>query len=180
MPKGILLLNGLDDAIADFDRIVSDIDVESTLALKESLDPIKNRMKANARTYLSKTESTETLINSIGFNVGKPKEGIISASVGVYIDKQYKYPKTSGQNRTYSAPMVAFFHEVGVRPHSTVASHRLAHKSPNGNRKQAGNNTSTGIHGGLPAQPFLTNAFDSMSENIIETIAKRLNNSIKG
>lgn len=114
------------------------------------------------------------MINSISHNVSV-KDGIINASVGVY-DMSNKTGSSDRliSGRHISEPLIAYFYETGIRPHSTAYGARLAHKSRRGKeRGQEG-----GLHRGSPPIPFLSKAFDSLSSNIIVEIANRLNKSI--
>ena len=171
MARGIIHLDGLDDVIADFDRVVGDIEIESTRALNDSLSTISNQMKINLLSVI-KGDSTGTLYRSIGHHVGKPKEGLISASVGVYETKGVVYPKTANQGRTYSAPMVAYFIEFGTQASSTSSGARAANSGRKS--KKQGNSMSKGT----PPKPFLSNAFDNGAEGIMSTIEEYLNKSI--
>lgn len=171
MAKGLVYIDGIDDVINDFDRVVGDIETESTAALNKSLGGIEATMKSNLMSVI-KGNSTGTLYKSIGHHVGKPKDGIITGSVGVYETRGIEYPKTANQGRTYTAPMVAYFIEFGTQASSTSSGARAANKGRKA-RKQGKR-----MRQGTPPKPFLSNAFDSGAENITKTIVERLNKSI--
>ena len=167
MAKGLLYIDGLDDVIADFDRIVGDIEIESAAALEESLTDIENQMKSNAKSVFTDGYTKGVMVNSISHKVSV-KDGFVSASVGVYDMSR----KTGSSNRRIPEPIIAYWYEFGIQPHSTSSGARAENKG-----KKAKGQTGR-MHQGSPPRPFLSSAFDSMSENIILTIAKRLNKSI--
>ena len=167
MASGLVHLDGLDDVLADFDRVVSDIEIESRKSLETSLTNIENTMKSNARTMLDKGYATGVMVDSIGHHVGKNYDGVITSSVGVYWDG-VKNPK-----RRVTPPVLARMYEVGIRPHSTSSGARLEHKSGRKAKNQTGN-----LHRGSPPIPFLSSAFDFGSGSIFEDLKKSLNNSI--
>lgn len=167
MAKGIISIEGVDDVLADFDRIVGDIEVESTKSINKSLSTIELKMKNNARTMLDKGYSKGRMIDSIGHHVGKIYDGVITSSVGVYHDG------VSDPKRRVTAPVLALMYENGIRPHSTSSGARLAHKTGRKEKNQTGN-----LHRGSPPIPFLSSAFDASSGSIFEDLKAALNNSI--
>lgn len=172
MAKGSVTVQGIDAVIDDFNSIVEGIEPAVKKANETSLSKIESRMKINAQTMLE--VDSGVMVRSIGHHVGDKINGVITSSVGVYIMQGVEYPKTAGQNRTYTAPMVAFFHESGVRPHSTTDGARLAHKS---GRKAKGQDAN--IHGGFAPTPFLSSAFDAGSADIFEELRKNLNKNVE-
>ncbi len=171
MAKGIVYIDGVDDVLLDFDRIVDDIEIESKKSMNASLDKIEKQMQANVTSMFDKGYSKGRMIESIGHHVGKNYDGIITSSVGVYHDG-IRDPK-----RRTTAPVLALMYEAGIRPHSTASGARLAHKS---GRKEKGQVTGKKgiLHRGSPPIPFLSSAFDVGSASIFEDLRKALNNSI--
>lgn len=127
MAKGLIHLDGLDDVIADFDRIVGDIEIESVAALNESLSAIETQMKSNARSVFTDGYTKGVMVNSISHAVSA-KDGYISASVGVYDMSN----KTGSSERRIPETVIAYWYEFGIQPHSTSSGARAANK---GDRK---------------------------------------------
>lgn len=167
MAKGSLHIDGLDDILSDFNRVVGDIEKESVSALNESLTEIEVQMKNNARSVFTDGYTKGVMVNSISHTVSI-KDGMITASVGVYDMSN----KTGSAHRKIPEPIIAYWYEFGIQPHSTSPAARAANKGRKA-RLQTGR-----MHQGSPPKMFLSNAFDSRSENIITTIAERLNKSI--
>lgn len=167
MANGLVYIDGMDDVLADFDRVVNDIETESRKSLDSSLSNIENNMKANAQSMFDKGYSMNRMVESIGHHVGKNYDGIITSSVGVYHDG-VKDPK-----RRVTAPVLALMYETGIRPHSTSSGARLSHSTGRKEKNQTGN-----LHQGSPPIPFLSSAFDFGSAVIFEDLKKSLNNSI--
>lgn len=167
MSKGIINIAGVDDVLADFDRIVGDIEIESRKSLDKSLSVIEARMKSNAQAMLNKGYSKGRMVNAIGHHVGKVYDGIITSSVGVYHDG------VSDPKRRVPSPALALMYENGIRPHSTSSGARLAHKTGRKEKNQTGK-----LHRGSPPIPFLSSAFDVGSIAIFENLKSALNNSI--
>ena len=167
MASGLIFIDGLDSVIDDFNRIVGDIEKESIEALNESLGSIETQMKSNANSVFTDGYTKGIMVNSISHQVSV-KDGKIFASVGVYDMSR----KTGTTKRRAPEPLIAYWYEFGIQPHSTASGARKANgKRPD--KKQVGN-----LHQGSPPRPFLSTAFDSMSENIIVTIANKLNKII--
>lgn len=173
MAKGEVYIDGIDDIINDFDRIAGDINIESKAALESELTKIESQMKSNARSAFDKGYTQNVMVNSISHNISI-KDDFITASVGVY-DMSNKTGSSDRliSGRHISEPLIAYFFETGVRPHSTSLGARLAHPTRGKEKGQTGK-----LHGGLTPIPFLSSAFDTMSANIIVEIANRLNKSI--
>ena len=167
MAKGLLFIDGMDNVIADFDRIVGDIETESIESLNESLTVIETKMKSNASSVFTDGYTKGVMINSISHNV-TIKDSNIYASVGVYDMSN----KTNSSGRRAPEPLIAYWYEMGIQPHSTASGARLA----NGKRKDKGQKGN--LHRGSPPRPFLSKAFDSLSETIFTDLTKKLNQSI--
>ena len=171
MARGIVYIDGIDDVLGDFNRIVGDIEVETRKALEETLSSIELKMKSNAITMLDKGYATGRMANSISHHIGKNKEGVITSSVGVY------YDGVKDLKRRVNAPVLAMMYEAGIRPHSTSSGSKLAHKS--GTKEKNQTTGKKGIfHSGSPPIPFMSSAMDAGSIEIFENLKKHLNNSI--
>jgi hypothetical protein len=168
MARGIVYIDGIDDVLLDFDKVVADIEIESKIALNESLGAIELKMKANAASMLNKGYATGRMVESIGHHVGKTYDGVITSSVGVYTSG-VKDPK-----RRVPATVLALMYEAGIRPHSTASGARLAHSTGRKEKGQTGK-----LHRGSPIIPFMSSAFDAGSIDIFENIKNRLNSSIE-
>lgn len=171
MAKGLVYIDGIDDVLADFDRVVSDIEIESKKSIESSLSEIENQMKSNATVMLDKGYATGRMVDAIGHHVGKNYDGIITSSVGVYWDG-VRDPK-----RRVTPPVLAMMYETGIRPHSTASGARLAHKSGRKAKNQVTGKKGI-LHRGSPPIPFLSSAFDLGAVEIFEDLRKALNNSI--
>lgn len=171
MAKGIIHLDGIDDVIGDFDRIVGDIEVQTKKALTKSMSNIASNVKSNVNSMFDKGYSKGRMLASSGYHVGENYDGIITSSVGVYHDG-VKDPK-----RRVTAPVLAAMYENGIQPHSTASGARLAHKSGAKEKNQVTGKKGV-LHGGSPIIPFISSAFDASSPNIFTDMIEALNNSI--
>lgn len=167
MASGLVYIDGLDDVLSDFNRVVDDIEKESVTALEDSLEPIERQMKSNAMSTFTDGYSKGVMVKSISYNISV-KDDYITATVGVYDMSR----KTGSTERKIPEPVIAYWYEFGIQPHSTSSGARAENKGRKA-RKQG-----TRIHRGSPPRPFLSSAFDAGSENIFNTIADRLNKSI--
>ena len=167
MAKGLLYIDGIDDVIADFDRIAGDIEIESVAALDESLSEIEEKMKLNAKAVFTDGYTKGVMVNSISHTVSV-KDGKIFSTVGVYDMPN----KTGSSARRIPEPVIAYWYEFGIQPHSTASGARKA------NGKRRDKNQTGNLHQGSAPRPFLSNAFDGGVDDIITTITKRLNKSI--
>jgi len=173
MARGYVTLNGMDEILADLDRMPEEIEQITKQSLDNSLSAIEVKMKANYDTMLNKR--TGVLYNSIGHHVGDNYKGVITGSVGVYDYDKFQYPKFAS-GRTYTAPMVAFFLESGVRPHDLSLGGRLGGK---GRKETIIEDGKGGQHGGFAPKPFMSSAFYSMSASIFENWSKDLDSTVE-
>lgn len=176
MAKGLAYFEGLNELITELNDFGDDIELTIRKSLDETFTDIENKMKSNAKSSFNKGHAENVMINSISHDVAI-NEGQVIGSVGVF-DMANKtgsmdrvIGKSYGMPRRITAPMLAMFYEVGIRPHSTSPMHRLEHST---GKKRVGNEDSAKMHKGSPPIPFMTSAFDASSASIFTDIEKKL------
>ena len=168
MAKGHITMSGMDAIIKELNDLEIDMVDTVRASLTRSLTPIANQMKSNAVSMFNKGYSKGRMVASIGFHVGLNYDGIITASVGVY-----EYSKAPNDpTRRINAPLLAYFYETGIQPHSTANTARAGGKG----RKAQGQNVG-GVNGGSVApKPFVSSAFYAGSSSIFINLDADLNN----
>lgn len=173
MAKGTITVEGLSGLLADFNDIVGNIGNDIEEALNESFSEIANNMKSNSMSVFTDGYTQGIMIRSISHHVSL-KDGNVNASVGVYDMSN----KTGTSARRIPEPVLAYWYEMGIQPHSTAKGAR-AGASPNGKQTGKKPKGQTGkLHRGSPPRPFLSTAFDTASSGIFPALVKKLNERI--
>lgn len=168
--KGHVFVEGFGDAIDDLDFLSKHLDEASAKALNDILPKVEGQMKSNAVSAFAKGYTQNVMVNSISYNV-TVKDGFIAGRVGVF-----DMPNKTGSEdrkisgRRISEPLIAFFYETGIRPHSTRYGARLAHPTRGKEVGQEG----VKLHRGSAPIPFLSSAFDVYGEEIFTTVKNEL------
>lgn len=161
---------GFSDIIASWQQFNVDIDKTVNDGVEESFTTIAAAMRNNVTTMFDKGYAQGVLLASVSHNVTISDAGVFG-TVGVYDMSR----KTGSTKRRATAPMLAYFYERGIRPHSLAPGTRLeglpTPGSPNG-RKAVGEQSSP-IHPGSAPIPFLSSAFDSNSQSLTDSILRR-------
>lgn len=163
--NGYIFTQGFDEAADELELLANSVEDVAMESLKTTMAEVENLMKNNAASVFTDGYTKGVMVDSISSNV-TVKDGQIFASVGVY-DMSNKTGSSDRviSGRRISEPLIAFFYETGIRPHSTAAGARLAHPSRGKERGQTGK-----LHRGSPPRPFLSSAFDQSGFNIFNTL----------
>lgn len=168
---------GFEDIINSWNEFDGNIDENIKDGIDESFFDIANAMRSNVTSMFNKGYATGVMLNSVSHKVTIDKNGEgVFGTVGVYDMSR----KTGSVDRKINAPVLAFFYETGIRPHSLAKGVRLEQpptpSQPNG-RAAKGVQVDP-IHPGSPPIPFLSNAFDSRSQTITPTMIGNMEREI--
>lgn len=166
MAKGSIVSRGMTEALAELEFFSENLEEACKDALEDALPDIESAMKTSAAATFTKGYAKGVMVNSISYNVSVVDGGVV-ASVGVYdMSRKTGSEDRKVSGRRISAPMLAYWYETGIRPHSTAYGARLAHPSRRGKEKgQTGK-----LHRGSPQLPFLSSVFDTSGDQVLTSI----------
>lgn len=171
MATVILSATGFQEIIQAWETFGGNIDEKINTGVDQSFAEIATAMRNNVTSMFNKGYAQGVLLASVSHTANINDTGVFG-TVGVYDMSR----KTDSTKRRATAPMLAYFYETGIRPHSLSPGVRLEQRptpgSPNG-RKAKGKQVKP-IHPGSQPIPFLSNAFDMNSQNLTGHIIKNM------
>jgi len=164
---------GFTDIVAGWEKLNLNLDEEAKNGVDSFLTEVELAMKANVVSLFTAGYEKDVLVNSISHKSAMSKDGNgANGSAGVY-DMSNKTGNTEKKHPA-TAPMLAFFYEAGIRPHSISPGVKLAENpsesKPNGARAKG--EQTPWIHPGHIPLPFLSSAFDRLVPTATDKIFK--------
>lgn len=175
MAKGSITISGIDELDKALEQFIGELDNVAEKSINESLAITESAMKTNAATMFNKGYSEGVMFNSISHTSYIGNNGQVFGDVGVYNMSN----KTGSSDRRITAPLLAYFYEGGIQPHSLSPGARTERKvTPSNPRGRRAIGQEKGkLHPGSPAIPFLSNAFFTTSDNIVKIAIRNFNDA---
>lgn len=173
-------ISGIKEIMDALENFEGDLDQAALTAIDKGLSIVENQAKTNLSAMLFMDYSNgNILFNSISHTAVIGKDGNPAGDVGIY-----DMPNKTGDGgkkrvisgRRITAPLVAFFHQEGVQPHSLAKGSRTARRPTASNPYGApAKGQEQGVqHPGFIASPFLHNAWSTHASTVTDIIIRNL------
>ena len=175
-------VTGFDDLLGGFETLGSDqVLAELDRAMADAVEHVGKKAKSN---YKSRVNSSGRVIEQLRWRnyISKKKQYNVYGQVGYFHIPSVNAKYSDNPNKEIPAPVVGYWLEFGVQPHSLASGSKTARRAtPNGSARDAKGQDKLPWHKGFSGRNILNNAYvttfqyvNSVFDNAIDNLNKRV------